>query len=91
MQICEYAKNICYDWWVDILKQGSARREKIDIPFLEALQKMDSKSHFTIIKRSCHIDYLEVSISNFESPSHFVWICIHKERAKELLERFDFE
>jgi hypothetical protein len=86
--LCRKAKELCYDWWTDQLDcRVSFHRQRIEMPFEEILDMLESSSHFVVIWRH-RIDkenFLEVGFSTMgKEPEYFLWIKIDKKHIPEL-------
>jgi len=102
INICILTQSKCYDWRVDLLKSGSFAREKVEMDFVEILNKLGEKDHFTIIHRKGYNSWkdndffdnkwcLEVGFTTFESPAYYLWIYCKESFVDELVEKFKLE
>lgn len=94
VMICNYAKDICKSWHVDILDcRKSVIRQKIEMPFNEIMEKLRNSSHFSIIHRSLPPeDHIEVGFSTMEGiVDYFLWILIDPIVGAKLLSEFNLK
>ena len=97
--MCFKAKDLCFKWWVDKLDcSESFLRQIIEMPFEEIMNKLDDRSHFSVIyRKNFNEDYLEVgfrtlSYTNIvEQIDYFLWILIDNDKSKEFLNLFNLE
>lgn len=83
-QILLKAKEVCYDWRVDILDcSKSIYRKPIKMSFEEIMSKFDNKSYFTVIHRNKFGEnFIEFcfSTNNINEESYFLWIFVNPDK-----------
>ena len=91
-QLLIEAKNLSYNWWVDILDcNKSILREKINMPFDEIMSKFDNSCHFTIIHRKFFENKLEIGFCTLKSPDHFLWIECKPNKIKHFISKYNLK
>lgn len=75
--ILRRAKEVCENWWVDILDcRKSWCRERIDMTFEEVMEKYDG-SALSIIHRDLPPEnYLEIGFRSGREPEYFLWLIL---------------
>lgn len=90
--LCIRAKELAHNWWVDKLDcNESFRRQLIEMPFDEIMQKLDQNSHFFFIHRIHSGDYLEVGFRTsgaINEPDFFLWLQVEPNFIPQLVEEF---
>lgn len=87
IQLLRRAKELSYRWWVDQLRVGEARREKIEMDFEEALSKFDNSCHFSINYRGYDIPInIEIVFCtmNVRDTDYILWIQIEPKKINQL-------
>lgn len=90
IQLLHEAYQKCYNWWIDKLDcSESFHRQKIDMSFEDAIQKLDNNCLFSIIYRN--IDHgtekphLEIGFRTFkEFPEYFLWIQVEPKHLRSI-------
>jgi len=93
IQLIEFAKTLSERWWLDILKSGSYRRERIDMGFDEIINKFNNTCHFVVILRKDPADnstYGEIGFSTItESPEYFLFIHLKTKEFFKVINKFN--
>ena len=51
-EICDWAKERCFEWWVDELDTNkSFARQKVKMSYEDIMKMLDNKCHFVVIYR----------------------------------------
>lgn len=92
VQLLREAKELCYEWWADILDcDKSWSREKIEISFEEAMKKCDKETHFVFIHRRGYKNWdwrLEIGYRSMTTPDYFLWIEVKEDKIDELVKKY---
>lgn len=98
--ICDFAKELSYKWWVDILDcTVSFTRKKIDMSYEDIISKLDNEAHFVVIHRRGYDEWNtedswskwrgEIGFRTMTSgPDYFLWINITEQDLNKLLQHF---
>jgi len=82
---------VAYKWWVDELK--TFRREKIEMPQKEIIQKLSKSCHFTVIKRWDCIEEIYFGELGFSTiggePDYFLFIEMSETDLDIIVNEFD--
>ena len=92
VELMKHAKSICQTWFYEQLDcSKSARRMPVEKDFDEALVIFkEYKTHFCVIFRGVmkYHQYLEISMSDFKTPSSFLWIHLDPSYIPEICANF---
>jgi hypothetical protein len=106
IEIMNYAKSICFKWWVDKLDCSvSISRQKIDMSFDEIIEKFTNKCHFVIIHRRGDTKWKDKDKDNLYDEwcgeigfctmglgiDYYLWIYITEEQLENLINKFNLE
>lgn len=87
--LCYKAKEVCYNWIVDVFDKNSMTRRLIEMPFDEIMEKLDDDCDFLVLHRdSPPEDFFEIGFRRsvgLNEPHYFLWIRLTPEKAKPLL------
>ena len=93
VEIMHEAKELSYNWWVDILDaKVSFARQKIDMSFSDVIKRIDNSTHFVFINRKGHPDWehrLEIGFRTKEAKDHFLFIYVNKDKKEYFLEKYE--
>lgn len=94
IELMKYAYSICENWIYEELDcSKSYLRKKVDKNFEDALSIFKKhKTHFCVIFRDVIEDdnkYLEISMTDFEAPSHFLSINLNQSYIPEICKDFE--
>jgi hypothetical protein len=96
IQLLKDAKDLCFNWWVDILDcSKSLCREKINLSFEEVIDICNKKTKFIFIHRRGYDDlkksnwYFEVGYTNMSSPDYFLWIQVNENYVDNLIKKYN--
>ena len=98
-QILNEAKELCERCYVDIKKENSWTRERIDLSFEKILKKIDDHSHFVIIHRKGFVgivdDFnwcLEIGFSTFKTKDdYFLWIYLKEDKIDYFVNKYKLQ
>jgi hypothetical protein len=92
IELMKYAKSICQTWIYEELECSiSCMRRRVEKDFDDALVIFkEHKTHFCVIFRNVmeHHKYLEISMSDFKTPSSFLWIHLDPSYIPEICKDF---
>lgn len=87
------AKELSNEWWVDVLETSSYVRKKINMPFVEILNKLNDKSHFVVICRDSNVSNFkhgEIGFSTItETPEYFLFINLEFRNLIKILNKYN--
>jgi len=93
--ILREAKELSYEWWVDILDpKVSLQRRSIEMPFDEMMSKFSNKAHFVIIHRkgSAPEDYhIEIGFAAGSDPDYFLFIHVQESHLPYLINKYSLK
>lgn len=97
IDIFNLAKELCYNWWVDILDcSKSFAREKIEMSYEDAMKKFNMSSHFRVILRREYWrnpikEYIQVVYRTSTTPDYFLWIEVDSKHLDTFIEKFNLK
>lgn len=95
VELLNEAKELSYNWWIDILDAAvSFSRQNIDMSFEDALKRIDKSTHFVFINRKGHPDRehrLEIGFRTMKVKDHFLFIYIDEDKLEFFLDKYGLE
>jgi hypothetical protein len=98
LEILEWAKEHSYDYHIDVLRGGVARK-RTDMDFDEGIQYFSDDSHFVVIHRRGYDDWnnpnsfnkwkLEVGFRTMKAIDYFMFIYCDEKYVDEIVEKFN--
>lgn len=90
-KLLEDAHKVAIKWWVDKLTPKNLHRQKIDMSFIDILEKLDAeKSYYVVIERNYPCKHGEIGFcSSFVNESFYLFIQVSSENLEKIVKRYN--